>query len=129
MLLSKLPKPETDVLKLDGSRAMTGSFNMGDHPIIEIQSSSQDNSALTVGGAKATYFPLSGDRSMQGNLNMGGNSIINIKPFVEDDSSGAASDTQKNEAITFGYFKDQGPVVQRLDNAIHRINRYLADMC
>ncbi len=38
---------------------------------------------------------------------MGGNPIINIKPFVEDDSSGAASDTQKNEAITFGYFKDQ----------------------
>ena len=37
---------------------------------------------------------------MQGNLNMGGNPIINIKPFVEDDSS----DTQKNEAITFGYF-------------------------
>ena len=38
---------------------------------------------------------------------MGGNPILNIKPFVEDDSSGAASDTQKNEAITFGYFKDQ----------------------
>ena len=55
--IGKLPKPETDVLKLDGSRAMTGSFNMGDHPIIGIQSSSQDNSALTVGGAQATYFP------------------------------------------------------------------------
>ena len=101
--INKLPKPETDVLKLDGSKAMTGNLDMGDNPIIGIKSSSQNNSVLTVGGAKSTYFPLLGDRSMQGNLNMGGKSIINFKPFVEDDSS----DAQKNEAITFGYFKDQ----------------------
>ena len=83
--IGKLPKPETDVLKLDGSKAM----------------------------AK--------------NLDMGGNSIINIKPFVEDDSSGAASDTQKNEAITFGYFKDQrGKLEESIkkvsDNALNRKN-------
>ncbi len=64
--ISKLRKPETDVLKLDGSKSMTGNLNMNDHTIIGIKSSSQDNSALTVGGAKATYFPLSGDLSMQG---------------------------------------------------------------
>ena len=86
---------------------MTGNLNLGDHTIIGIKSSSADNSALTVGGAKSTYLRLIGDRSMQGGLNMGGNPIINIKPFVEDDSSGASSDSQKNEAITFGYFKDQ----------------------
>ena len=80
---------------------------MGDHTIIGIKSSSADNSALTVGGAKSTYLPLIGDRSMQGGLNIGGNPIINMEPFVEDDSSGASSDFQKNEAITFGYFKDQ----------------------
>ena len=130
--IGKLPKPETDVLKLDRSRAMTGSFNMGDHPIIGIQSSSQDNSALTVGGAQATYFPLLGDRSMQGGLNMGSNPIINIKPFVEDDSSGAASDTQKNEAITFGYFKDQrGKLEESIkevsDNALNLKNPGVAD--
>ena len=105
--IGKLPKPETDVLKLDGTKAMTGNLNVGDHTIIGIKSSSADNSALTVGGAKSTYLPLIGDRSMQGGLNMGGNPTINIKPFVEDDSSGASSDSQKNEAITFGYFKDQ----------------------
>ena len=105
--IGKLPKPETDVLKLDGSKAMTGSLNMDDHTITGIQSSSQDNSALTVGGARATYLPLLGDRSMQGGLNMGGNPIINMEPFVEDDSSGASSDSPKNEAITFGYFRDQ----------------------
>ena len=76
--IAKLPKPATDVLKLDGS--------MGDHTIVGIRSSAVDNAALTVGGAKATYFPLLADRSMQGNLNMGGHAITNIKPFVEDDS-------------------------------------------
>ena len=86
---------------------MTGSLNMDDHTITGIQSSSQENSALTVGGARATYLPLLGDRSMQGGLNMGGKPIINMEPFVEDVSSGASSDTQKNEAITFGYFRDQ----------------------
>ena len=102
--IGKLPKPDTDVLKLDGSRAMTGNLNMG---IIGIRSAAFDNAALTVGGAKSTYLTLGGYRSMQGNLNMGGYAIRNIMPFVEDDSSQAASDAQRNEAITFGYFKDQ----------------------
>ena len=72
---------------------MTGNLDMGDHAIIGIRSSSSvDNAALTVGGAKATYLPLLGDHSMQDNLNMGGHAIINIniKPFVEDNSSQAA---------------------------------------
>ena len=69
---------------------------------------------------------------MQGGLNMGSNSIINIKPFVEDDSSGAASDTQKNEAITFGYFKDQrGKLEESIkevsDNALNLKNPGVAD--
>ena len=90
---------ETDVLKLDGSRQMVGNLDMDDLAIIGIKSSAADNSALTVGGAKSTYFPLLGDRSVQGSLNMGGNPIINIKAFVEDDSSGAASDTQKKKLL------------------------------
>ena len=74
-------------------------LNLGDHTIIGIKSSSADNSALTVGGAKSTYLPLIGDRSMQGGLNMGGNPTLNIKPFVEDDSSGASSDAQKMKLL------------------------------
>ena len=70
--ISKLTKPDTDVMKLDGSKSMTGSLNMNDHPVIGIRSSSANNASLTVGGAKATYLPLLGNRSMQGNLNMGG---------------------------------------------------------
>ena len=94
--IAKLPKPDTDVLKLDGSKAMTENLNMGDHAIIGIRSSSANNAALTVGGAKSLYVSLNGMRTMQGNLNMGGFAIINIKPFVEDDSSQAASDAQRN---------------------------------
>ena len=105
-------------MKLDGSKAMTGNLNMGDHTIVGIRSSSVDDAALTVGGAKATYLPLLGDRSMGDNLNMGGHAIINIKPFVEDDSSGAASDAQKNEVINFGYFHTERGELKRLINDV-----------
>ena len=43
--IAKLPKPDLDVLKLDGSRSMTGDLHMGDNSIIGIKSSSQDNAA------------------------------------------------------------------------------------
>ena len=112
--INKLPKPATDVLKLDGSRAMTGNLDMGDHTITGIRSSAADNAALTVGGAKATYLPLLGNRSMQDNLNMGGHAIVNIKPFVEDDSSQATSDAQRNEVINFGYFHTERGELKRL---------------
>ena len=123
--ISKLPKPATDVLKLDGSKAMTGGLNMGDHSITGIRSSSVDNAALTVGGAKATYLPLSGNRPMQNNLNMDGFTIRNIKPFVEDDSSQAAFDAQKNEVINFGYFHTERGELKRLinDAAYDALNR------
>ena len=113
--ISKLP---TDVLKLDGSRAMTGSLQMGGNAITGIRSSSADNAALTVGGAKSTYLPLLGDRGMEGDLNMGGNAIINIKPFVEDDSSQAAQNAQSNHVINFGYFHQQRGDLKREINDV-----------
>ena len=66
---------------------MSGKLEMGDNPIERIRSCSQDNSALTVGGAKAIYFPLAGNCSMQRDLIMSRNAIINLKPFVKDHSS------------------------------------------
>ena len=116
--IAKLPKPDTDVLKLDGSKAMTGNLNMGYNAIIGIRSSAVDNAALTVGGAKATYLSLLGNRSMQGILNMGGFAIKNIKPFVEDDSSQATSDAQKNDVINFGYFHTERGELKRLINEV-----------
>ena len=113
--ISKLP---IDVLKLDGSRAMTGTLQMGDNPITGIRSSSADDAALTVGGAKSTYLHLTGDRGMQGDLNMGGNAIRNIKPFVEDDSSQAAQNAQLNDVINFGYFHQQRGDLKREINDV-----------
>ena len=55
---------------------------------------------------------------MQENLNMGGHTIINIKPFLEDDSSGAASDAQKNGVINFGYFHTQRGELKSLINKV-----------
>ena len=117
-VLAEISKLPTDVLKLDGSRAMTGTLQMGDNPITGIRSSSADDAALTVGGAKSTYLPLTGDRGMQGNLDMGGNAIRNIKPFVEDDSSPAAQNAQLNDVINFGYFHGQRGQLKILINDV-----------
>ena len=113
--ISKLP---TDVLPLDGSRAMTGTLQMGDHAITGIRSSSADDAALTAGGARSTYLPLSGDRGMEGYLDMGGNAIINIKPFVEDDSSPAVQNAQANDVINFRYFHGQRGQLKREINDV-----------
>ena len=113
--------PQSDLslyLKVDGSRAMTGSLQMGDNAITGIRSSSADDAALTVGGAKSTYLPLLGDRGMEGDLDMGGNSIRNIKPFVEDDSSQAAQNAQSNYVINFGYFHGQRGDLKREINDV-----------
>ena len=86
-------------LPLNGSRAMQGNLNMGDHTITGIRSSAAANAALTVGGAKATFFPLQGNRSMQGNLNMANHSIINLKDPQPSDSSYAASVNFVNKTV------------------------------
>ena len=86
-------------LPLNGSRAMQGNLNMSDHTITGIRSSAADNAALTVGGAKATFFPLQGNRSMQGNLNMANHSIINLKDPQPSDSSYAASVNFVNNTV------------------------------
>ena len=117
--IASIPQPDLSLyLKVDGSRAMTGSLQMGDNAITGIRSSSADDAALTVGGAKSTYLPLLGDRGMEGDLDMGGNSIRNIKPFVEDDSSQAAQNAQSNYVINFGYFHGQRGDLKREINDV-----------
>ena len=64
------------------------------------------------------FLNLDGSKSMTGNLNIGGFAITNIKPFIEDDSSGAASDAQKNEVINFGYFHSERGELKRLINSV-----------
>ena len=72
---------------------------MKNHAISGITSSSQDNSAVTLGDVKSLFLPPDGSRQMSGNLNMGGNTPTNIKPFVEDDNV-----NQPGQAIDFSFF-------------------------
>ena len=139
--ISKLP---TDVLKLDGSRAMTGDLNMNDNLIVNcgrLTMVADGNSPINMNNsylyglpnplsgddaANKTYvdngdnlnLPLNGSRSMTGNLDMGGNAIRNIKPFVEDDSSQAAQNAQSNDVINFGYFHGQRGDLKREINDV-----------
>ena len=114
--IKAIPAVDTsDLLKLDGTRAMTGNLQMGDHTITGIRSSSADNAALTVGASKSLYLPISGIRGMQGNLNMGGQSIVNLRPFVEIDSAQPAQD---NQVINYGYFHTQRGYLKRLINEV-----------
>ena len=102
---------------------MQGNLDMDDNA-----SFSQDNAALTVGSAKATYLALAGSRSMQGNLNMGGNPIKNLRPFIEDDSSQAAQDAQRNNVINFGYFHTQrGELNQSINQSIRFLIKLLIE--
>ena len=118
-----------DLLKLDGSPAMIGNLDMGHQTITGIKSSSADNAALTVGGAKATYLPLSGSRAMQGTLDMSGHSITNLKPFVEDDSSQAASDAQKYDVVNWGKIHEiRGDLKRDINRAAYEaLNRQNPD--
>ena len=88
------------------------------HTITGIKSSSADNAALTVGGAKATYLPLSGNRAMQGTLNMGSNAIKNIKGFVEDDSTQASIDAQFYDVVHWGKIHEIRATIERNMNAV-----------
>ena len=66
---------------------MTGNLDIDDHTIAGIKSSLQDNAVLTMGGAKATYFPLSGNRAMGGNLVLGNNVVTGIKSSSQDNDA------------------------------------------
>ena len=116
--IAKLPHSDNGTLKLDGSRAMVGNLDMGHHTITGIKSSSADNAALTVGGAKATYLPLSGNRAMRGTLDMGSNAIKNIKGFVEDDSTQASIDAQFYDVVHWGKIHEIRATIERNMNAV-----------
>ena len=115
--IAKLPK---NVLKLDGSQAMRGNLQMGDHTITGIRSSSQDNAALTVGGAKSLYLPLSqrrvllrqinevgskafskdGSDPMGGKIDMNLFDIINLPTAAANESSYAANVNYVNKTVS-----------------------------
>ena len=88
---------------------------MGDHTITGIKNSSQDNAALTVGGAKSLYLSLNGSRGMESSLNMGNNTIRNLKMPPNNPPSGNPPD---DCALNFKYFHFQRGDLERQINEV-----------
>ena len=122
--ISKLPKPATDVLKLDGSKSMTGNLDMGNNYIdnlktvveddganpnydkikykainFELLKSTRDYLVHTITNTEADLLPKDGSEAMTGDLNMTNHSIINLKDPKSSDNSHAASVNFVNTTI------------------------------
>ena len=59
--ISKLPKPDTDVLKLDGSKVMTSDLDMGNNAIINIKPFVEDDSSQAASNAQKNQVINFGD--------------------------------------------------------------------
>ena len=110
-MINKLPKADTDVLKLDGSKAMTGALNMNNNEIKNLKDPVNDQDAGTkkyVEGeiakiphvaAATDVLKLDGSKAMTGDLDMANHNLINIKDPQPSDSSHAASVNFVNTSI------------------------------
>ena len=118
--INKLPKPATDLLKLDGSRAMTGDLNMNNNLITNcgrLTMVADGNSPINMNNsylyglpnpvsnddaANKTYvdnrdnlnLPLNGSRAMQGNLNMSDHTITGIRSSAADNAALTVGDAK-----------------------------------
>ena len=96
--IAKLPKPETDVLKLDGSKAMTGNLDMGMKNILNVDTlndytnnSEKDRDLKSVVNKRYlnTHF-LKIMGKGDNDFNLGGQIIKNCEPYYDglfDDNS------------------------------------------
>ena len=84
--ISKIPGTDTSpFLKIDGSRAMTGNLDMGDHSIQKVGDPINSDDVATknyvdaeVGYISTPFLKLDGTRAMTGNLNMNMHKISNV---------------------------------------------------
>ena len=125
-VLAEISKLPTDVLKLDGSRPMTGDLNMNNNLITNcgrLTMVADGNSPINMNNSylyglpnpvsgdyavNKTYvdngdnlnLPLNGSRSMTGSLQMGGNAIINLKDPNSSDNFHASNVNYVNRTIS-----------------------------
>ena len=111
--MNKLPKPETDVLKLDGSKAMTGNLNMGGKAINNIKDPSNGQDAATkifvdnAIVAQNSYIAIEMGKKLNliggtltGDLDMNNNEIKNLKDPQVGDNTYAATVNFVNKTIS-----------------------------
>ena len=85
--ISKIPGTDTSpFLKIDGSRAMTGNLDMGDHSIQKVCDPANSDDVATknyvdaeIGYISTPFLKLDGTRAMTGVLNMNDQKISNLK--------------------------------------------------
>ena len=85
--ISKIPGTDTSpFLKIDGSRAMTGNLDMGDHSIQKVIDPVNSDDVATknyvdaeIGYISTPFLKLDGTRAMTGVLNMNDQKISNLK--------------------------------------------------
>lgn len=85
--LTALEKLQPTYLKLDGSRPMTGSLNLGGYNIYNLANPSSSFDAVNkkyVDTSLTKYLKLDGSQSMTGELNMNGQKIIGVAAPTED---------------------------------------------
>ena len=117
--ISKLPKPATDVLKLDGSKAMTGALNMNNNEIKNLE------------------YPQPSDTSYAASVDFvnntigGNNSVINNiieKKMQESEERSISSVSQENvfeKVMTDNLFKEDDRIefISTINyNLLHHIN-------
>ena len=118
----KLPKPGIDVLKLDGSKSMTGNLNMGNNEIKDLKdpvnhqdAATKDYVEIYVGVIETYLLPKDGSEAMQGNLDMNNNGIKNLKDPVNNQDAGTKKwiNTQLNTKAGLTYTNTQ--LAKKLD--------------
>ena len=138
--ISKLPKPDTDVLKLDGSKAMTGNLDMGGNIIKNIKHFIEDDSSQAASDAQRNqvinfgYF-----KDERGELKRLINKVSsdNVK-YVNDTIENKIKDSEERsiqsvqqenifkKVMTDNLFKEDGDRIEFLStinyNLLHRIN-------
>ena len=138
--ISKLPKPDTDVLKLDGNKAMTGNLDMGGNIIKNIKHFIEDDSSQAASDAQRNqvinfgYF-----KDERGELKRLINKVSsdNVK-YVNDTIENKIKDSEERsiqsvqqenifkKVMTDNLFKEHDDRIEFLStinyNLLHRIN-------
>ena len=126
--IAKIPHvaAATDVLKLDGTKAMTGALNMNNNEIKNLKDPVNDQDAGTkkyVDGeiakiphiaAATDVLKLDGSKAMTGNLDLGTYSITNLKDPQSSDTSHAASVNYVTDAILNSNFTIIGEISDKI---------------
>ena len=131
----------TPFLKLDGTRAMTGNLDMGDHSIQKVGEPENSDDVATknyvdaeIGYISTPFLKLDGTRAMTGVLNMNDHKINNLK--MPEFNTDAANKQYIDEALlkshlvsshienAFKYLSDQDESLSERNIIVHGIQDF-----